>query len=115
MSVLKSLGRSMSLTDLAGIRVLDHLEFYGKVRAQGFIHEYGSFVNIKGDLIGKLVLRSEKLCNYPAVRIFRNSLRQVLLEEASSQGIDIRYDMRAVKVQTKQKIQLLLCFKMGHP
>ena len=106
-------GITVSLMDLAGIRVLNHLGVYDQVRAQGFIHEYGSFANVKGDPIGKLVLGSEELYDFPAVRIFRNSLRQVLLEEASRQGFDVRYDMRAAKVSNETKDSVSLVFQDG--
>lgn len=98
-----------------GMRVLDHIGVYDQIRAQGFAHDYGSLVNIKGEPIGKLVLGSEELYGFPAVRLFRNSLRQVLLEEASRQGIEIRYGMRAVKVSNETDDSVSLVFENGEP
>ena len=103
----------MTLTDSAGIRVLDHLGVYDQVRAQGYVHEYGSLVNIQGDAVGKLVLGSEELYGYPAVRVFRNLLRQVLLAEASRHGIEILYDVRCVRVSNEDSDSASLVFQDG--
>jgi 2-polyprenyl-6-methoxyphenol hydroxylase-like FAD-dependent oxidoreductase len=95
------------------MRVLDHLGVSDQVHAQGFLHDFGSFVNIKGNPIGKLVLGSQELYGYPAVRLYRNSLRQVLLAEASRQGIEIRYGMRCIKVSTETDGSASLVFENG--
>jgi 2-polyprenyl-6-methoxyphenol hydroxylase-like FAD-dependent oxidoreductase len=97
----------------AGIRVLDHLGVFEQVQALGFVHEYGTLVNIKGDPIGKLVLGSKERYDYPAVRLYRNSLRQVLLAEASRQGIEIRYDMRCIKVHNETNDSVTVKFANG--
>lgn len=81
------------------MRVLDRLGVYDEVRAHGFVHDFVSLVNIQGDLVGKIVLGSQELYGYPAVRLYRNSLRQVLLAEACRQGIEVRHGMRCVKVE----------------
>ena len=97
----------------SGIRVLDHLGIYDQVRAQGFTHESVSVVDIQGGHIAKFVLGSEELYGYPAVRLYRNSLRQIILAEASRQGIEIRYNMRCIKVGSENENSASLVFDNG--
>jgi 2-polyprenyl-6-methoxyphenol hydroxylase-like FAD-dependent oxidoreductase len=92
-----SVGGSMVLTPNA-LRVCDRLGIYSQLREEGFAHDGGEIVNTKGELIGNLVLGSEKLFGYPALRLYRTFLRETLLTKAESRGVKVKYDMRCVSV-----------------
>ena len=93
--------------------MLDHLGIYKQIRAQSFVHEYASLINLEGDPIGKIVLGSEELYGYPALRLHRNSLRRVLLAEADRLGIEIRYGMRCIRVQNESIESVSISFENG--
>lgn len=96
-----------------GLRVLDHIDVLDQVRAQGFAHESISLININGDLIKQMALGSEKLYGYPAIRLYRNALRDILLKEAMKQGIHVKFDSRCMSVENETADSASVKFEDG--
>lgn len=84
-----------------GLRVLEHIGVLDQVRSQGFGHESVSLLNIKDGLIKQIMLGSEELFGYPAIRLYRNTLRRILLEDALKRGVEIKFGARCISVENE--------------
>jgi 2-polyprenyl-6-methoxyphenol hydroxylase-like FAD-dependent oxidoreductase len=75
------------------LRVLDSLGLYGKLRVKGYPFEGVLLANNSAVAMGTIFLGSEKRFGFPAMRIARSAIKEVLLEEIECQGIEISYKM----------------------
>ncbi|KAF4632796.1 hypothetical protein G7Y89_g5337 [Cudoniella acicularis] len=88
-------GGSIALSSNA-MRMLDNLGLATKTRSIGYPGDTMSLVNLEGKELGILTWGSETLFGYPAIITYRNSIRELLLDECQKNGISVRYDMRFV-------------------
>jgi 2-polyprenyl-6-methoxyphenol hydroxylase-like FAD-dependent oxidoreductase len=109
------IGGSMILTPNA-LRVLDHLGVYEEIRVKGFEHEGATFYNPnypKGGVFGTLILGSQEHYGHPALRLYRDTLRQALLDEAHRRGIEFHWNMRYTCVEQETSEFVTVAFENG--
>lgn len=76
------------------LRVLDILGVYDEVRLSGYSYDFVTVANAKGQQLGEFMNGSPTKYNYPAVRIHRRDVRDILLAKLSAEGIPIYYDKK---------------------
>ena len=89
---------SMALCPNA-LRVLDHLGLYSSLKSQGYSHDGGTMLSTSGTTLGRLILGSEETYGYHALRLYRRTPRNALVEEAQRCGIEIHFDMKCVGIE----------------
>lgn len=95
------------------LRVLDHVGIYDRIRTQGFNYEELAFLNGSGVTLGTLFNGSQKIYNYPALRIHRSIVRGTLVEELGRQGISITYGKKCVGVKSESDKSAIVEFEGG--
>ena len=109
------IGGSLVLTPNA-LRVLDQLGVYEKIRVKGFEHDGVAFYNPnypRGGVFGTLILGSKERYGYPALRLYRDMLRQALLDEAHRRGVKFHWNMRCISVENETSQSATVIFENG--
>ena len=75
-----------------GLRVLDHVCVYVKIRNQGFNSKDLHLANASETFLGSISQGNVKNFTYPVLRIRRSIVRQELITKAKESGIRIVYD-----------------------
>jgi 2-polyprenyl-6-methoxyphenol hydroxylase-like FAD-dependent oxidoreductase len=76
------------------VRVLQHIGVYHPLRAQGCTYEKRAVSNCRGQELGSLLHGSEKHYHYSALRVHRATVQKAPLDEATTQGIAVNFDMK---------------------
>ena len=69
--------------------------------------------NGRGGRLATFLNGSEKFYNFPALRIHRSRVRDVLLEEVKAQGIEVHYEMRLASVDKETETSVSVRFTNG--
>ncbi|KAH8817483.1 hypothetical protein F5884DRAFT_853898 [Xylogone sp. PMI_703] len=77
-----------------GLRVLQHVGVYDKIRPLGYSFEAFTTYNGQGQVLGRALYGSEQHYGFRGLRIHRAQVHQALLDEVKAQGIPIRNGMR---------------------
>ena len=94
-------GTNVSLTPNA-LRVMQHVGVYDTIRQQGYSYEDLTLYNDHGQQLATFFHGSEQLYSFPALRINRKKVQRALLEEATSQGIQVRWGMKLDRVEENE-------------
>ncbi|KAK9427796.1 hypothetical protein V1505DRAFT_395789 [Lipomyces doorenjongii] len=95
------------------LRVLDHLGIYDRLRLRGYSYEELAFVNGSGLVLGKLWNGSQKVYNFPALRIHRSIVKEELIRECEKKGIDIRWGKKCTGVEEERDGSAVVGFEDG--
>ncbi|OAG37335.1 hypothetical protein AYO21_08412 [Fonsecaea monophora] len=94
------------------LRVLDHVGAYGKARKLGYNYDTFEMMNSAGKSLGSFRNGGQDLFSYSALRINRDVVRKVLIEEVKVQRIPIHFNKKCVKVSESED-QVMAHFEDG--
>lgn len=94
---------------------MDHISIYDKLKVLGYNYEELAFTNGSGEVLGKLLNGSQKVYNFPALRIHPTIVRGELINELRRQGIPVHYDKKSVSVKEETKSGATWNSKMDRP
>ena len=91
-----------------GLRVLDHVGVYDKIRKKGFNFETVTTYNAQGQKLGGFLNGSREHYMFSALRIHRSLVHQGLLDEVKARGILIHNNMKldAIEEETDSGVRL---------
>ncbi|KAK9235883.1 hypothetical protein V1525DRAFT_434239 [Lipomyces kononenkoae] len=95
------------------LRVLDHLGIYDRLRLLGYNYEELGFTNGSGMILGKLWNGSQKVYNFPALRIHRSIVKEELIRECEKKGIEIRWGKKCTGVEEEREGSAVVRFEDG--
>jgi 2-polyprenyl-6-methoxyphenol hydroxylase-like FAD-dependent oxidoreductase len=72
--------------------VLHHLGVYDAIAADGYIYEGMQIMNSRGSVIGTFFVGSKRAQGFPALRVRRSTVREMLLSEIDKRGVEIMYE-----------------------
>ncbi|KAF2102821.1 salicylate hydroxylase [Rhizodiscina lignyota] len=93
------------------LRVLDHVGVYDDVRAAGFVYEELGLNSNTGTNLGEFLNGSEKLYNYPAIRVRRSDARRSLLRKLKEEAIPVHYGKKMMKITEESKDNVAVVFE----
>jgi 2-polyprenyl-6-methoxyphenol hydroxylase-like FAD-dependent oxidoreductase len=92
--------------------VLHHLGVYDAIAADGYTYEGMQIMNSRGFMIGTFFAGSKRAQGFPALRVRRSTLREVLLSEIDKRGVEIVYE-KALKHLSEDGDVVKLVFADG--
>ena len=60
-----------------------------------------------------MIVAPEARLTYLAIRVYRNKLRRTILEAAEESGVEVRYGMRGLGVNSETSSQATVSFENG--
>lgn len=82
-------------------RVLDNVGVYERLRPCGFNFNGFELTNSFGSYLGFANLGSKEVFGYQAMRLPREKVREVLLEEAETKGVNVLYEKKLLDLEEK--------------
>lgn len=95
------------------LRVLDHIGIYDRIRTSGYNYTNLAFSNGSGEVLGRFLNGSQKIYNFPALRIHRTIVRDELIKELGLQNIPIYYDKKCVGIKDESGDSATIMFEDG--
>jgi 2-polyprenyl-6-methoxyphenol hydroxylase-like FAD-dependent oxidoreductase len=92
---------------------MDHIGIYDKLKVSGYNYEELAFTNGSGEVLGKFLNGSQKVYNFPALRIHRTLVRETLISELRSQDIPIYYDKKCLGIKGETESGATVQFEDG--
>jgi 2-polyprenyl-6-methoxyphenol hydroxylase-like FAD-dependent oxidoreductase len=96
-----------------GLRVLQHVGVYDKLRTKGYNFESVTTYNSQGHNLGSFLNGSVKHYNFSALRIHRALVHQGLLDEVRAKNIPIHNSMKLVAVEEETDSGVKMRFENG--
>jgi len=96
-----------------GLRVLQYVGVYDKIREKGFNFENIYTYNAHGQNLGSFLMGSKEYYDFPALRIHRSLVRQALLDEVEAQKIPMHGGMKLAGVDEETDSGVQIRFENG--
>jgi 2-polyprenyl-6-methoxyphenol hydroxylase-like FAD-dependent oxidoreductase len=95
------------------LRVLHHVGVYDRLRLQGYNYEEIAFMNGSGLVLGRLLNGSQKVYNFPALRIHRSVVKEELIRECEKKGIEIQWGRKCTGIEEETERGVVVNFADG--
>ena len=92
---------------------MDSVGLYDKIRVTGYNYEELYLSNPQGHQLGLFLNGSQHRYNYPAVRIHRRDVRNLLIEHLGEEGIPIHYNKRFKEIVEETASSVTVAFTDG--
>jgi len=95
------------------LRVLDSIGVYDQIRVMGYNYDEVYLSNPHGTELGRFLNGSPRFYNYPATRVHRRDVRDLLLARLDAEGIPVHYSKKFKEVVEETASSVTVAFEDG--